>query len=368
MTVDRRIENINVYSEDPLITPTQLKKEFPHTDKHVETIRVARNRIFNIMDRKEHRLFVVVGPCSIHDVDAAMEYAVRLKKLAEEVNDTLMLVMRVYFEKPRTTVGWQGLINDPYLDGSGQIEEGLRQARKLLVDLAELGMPAAGEALDLVSPQYVQDLISWTAIGARTTESQNHRKMASALSTAVGFKNATNGDLAVAVNALLSAARSNHFLSVDPEGHVAVIRTKGNPYTHVVLRGGSNGPNYGTDEVATCEKLITAAGLDANIMVDCSHANSEKDPAKQLVVMDEITDQIINGNQSIIGLMIESNLEWGNQPIANGVGQLKYGVSVTDPCIDWNTTASAIRKMHQQLMGVLPKRNEGSHRKSAQKI
>ncbi len=357
MIVDSRIENINVSSEDPLITPSQLRREFPHTDKHVETIKIARNSIYNILDRKEHRLFIVVGPCSIHDVEAAIDYATRLKKLAEEVSDTLMLVMRVYFEKPRTTVGWQGLINDPYLDGSGQIEEGLRQARKLLVDLAELGMPAAGEALDLVSPQYVQDLISWTAIGARTTESQTHRKMASAISTAVGFKNATNGDLTVAINALLSAVRSNHFLSVDPEGHVAVIRTKGNPYTHVVLRGGNNGPNYSTDDIAMCEKQLSAAGLQSNIMIDCSHANSLKDPAKQLMVMEEVSRQILDGNQSIVGLMIESNLEWGNQPILGDRTQLKYGVSVTDSCIDWKTTENAIRKMHAQLIDILPRRN-----------
>jgi 3-deoxy-7-phosphoheptulonate synthase len=282
-----------------------------------------------------------------------------LKTLAEELQDTLFLVMRVYFEKPRTRVGWQGLINDPDLDGSGRIEEGLRLARKLLLELAELGLPTAGEALDLVSPQYVQDLISWTAIGARTTESQTHRKMASGFSSAVGFKNGTGGEVGVAIDAMFSAAHRNHFLSVDPSGRVAVVRTRGNPHTHVVLRGGSSRPNYDAESIAECEGLLRAAELRDNIMVDCSHGNSQKDPARQLTVLEDVTRQIEQGNRSIIAVMLESHLEAGNQPIPEDPRQLSYGVSVTDACIDWNATEAALREMRRRLVGVLPNRISG---------
>ena len=258
---NKRIENLNVYTEEPLLTPVELKKRFPLTDKAVQTVMTGQSTIKNILDRKDPRIFVVVGPCSIHDVEAARDYALRLKKLADEVDDTLFLLMRVYFEKPRTKTGWQGLINDPGLDGSGKLEEGLTLARELLLYVADLGLPAAGEALDLVSPQYIQDLFSWTAIGARTTESQTHRKMASGFSTTVGFKNGTNGNLTIAINAMHTAANPNSFISVDPEGHVAVIRTKGNKYTHIVLRGGESGVNYDADSIAGCENGIKGSRL-----------------------------------------------------------------------------------------------------------
>jgi len=265
--------------------------------------------------------------------------------------------MRVYFEKPRTRRGWQGFINDPYLDHSFQIEDGLKMARKLLLDIAEMGLPAAGEALDLVTPQYIQDLFSWTAIGARTTESQSHRKMASGLSSAVGFKNATNGDLNVAINAMHSAAGSHHFLSVDPAGHVAIIRTSGNPLTHIVLRGGSTKPNYEAEDIRTCENLLREADLPQNIMVDCSHANSGKNPEKQLDVLKDIATQINKGNKSIIALMIESNLKGGKQSIPADRADLQHGKSITDACLDWQTTADALKEFSKLLSGKLENRH-----------
>ncbi len=350
---NKRIENLNVYTEEPLLTPVELKKRFPLTDKAVQTVMIGQSTIKNILDRKDPRVFVVVGPCSIHDVEAARDYALRLKKLADEVDDTLFLLMRVYFEKPRTKTGWQGFINDPGLDGSGNLEEGLTLARELLLYVADLGLPAAGEALDLVSPQYIQDLFSWTAIGARTTESQTHRKMASGFSTTVGFKNGTNGNLAIAINAMHTAANPNSFISVDPEGHVAVIRTKGNKYTHIVLRGGDSGVNYDADSIAGCEKELREAGLPENIMVDCSHANSQSDPDKQLGVLEDITHQILEGNQSITGLMLESNIERGKQTIPSTGKALKYGVSITDACIDWRTTENALKQLREKLKGCL---------------
>lgn len=353
---DERIENIHVASEEPLLTPHQLKEAFPLSESAVATVMKGQHTIKEILARRDPRLLVIVGPCSIHDVDAAQEYATRLVALAEELEGSLFLVMRVYFEKPRTRVGWQGLINDPDLDGSGRIEEGLTLARRLLLQIAELGVPTAGEALDLVSPQYVQDLISWTAIGARTTESQTHRKMASGFTSAVGFKNGTDGSIGVAIDAMFSAAHSNHFLSVDPMGRVAVVRTKGNPDTHVVLRGGSGQPNYGAESVAECEALLRAAGLPENILIDCSHDNSRKDPARQVTVLNDVTEQIEQGNGSIVGLMLESHLEWGQQEIPENTKELRYGVSVTDACLDWMTTEKALRELRSRLKGVLPNR------------
>jgi 3-deoxy-7-phosphoheptulonate synthase len=350
---NKRIENLNVYTEEQLLTPVELKKQFPLTDKAVRTVMAGQSTIKNILDRKDPRVFVVVGPCSIHDTEAAKDYALRLKRLADEVDDTLFLLMRVYFEKPRTKTGWQGLINDPGLDGSGKLEEGLTFARELLLYLAELGLPAAGEALDLVSPQYIQDLFSWTAIGARTTESQTHRKMASGFSTTVGFKNGTNGNVTIAINAMHTAANPNSFISVDPEGRVAVIRTKGNRYTHIVLRGGESGVNYDSDSITGCEKELREAGLPENIMVDCSHANSQSDPDKQLGVLEDITHQILEGNQSITGLMLESNIERGKQAIPSTREALKYGVSITDACIDWRTTESTLKQLREKLKGSL---------------
>jgi 3-deoxy-7-phosphoheptulonate synthase len=350
------VDNVNVESQDLLLTPEQLKSEVPMSEQAKATIAASRQQIRDILDRKDHRVFLVVGPCSIHDPAAAMDYARRLKALSEEVADTLCLVMRVYFEKPRTSVGWKGLINDPYLNNTFQIEHGLKVGRQLLLDVTELGLPTSTEALDPISPQYMQDIISWSAIGARTTESQTHREMASGLSSAVGFKNGTDGGLPVAINAITAACNPHRFLGINGQGQAAVIRTKGNPYVHMVLRGGSKGPNFDAASIAECEQAMKKAGLQQNIMVDCSHANSSKDPARQPEVMQDVTEQIINGNQSIVGLMIESNINWGNQSIPENLDELEYGVSVTDACIDWETTEKAIRNMHQQLQTVLPKR------------
>jgi 3-deoxy-7-phosphoheptulonate synthase len=307
----KAVENINILSQDVLITPRDLKKELPISDAARKTITEGRLTIQNILDRKDPRLLVVVGPCSIHDVDAAKDYANRLKKLADEVSETLYVVMRVYFEKPRTTTGWKGLINDPYLNDSFKISEGLHVGRQLLLDIAEIGLPTATEALDPISPQYMQDLISWSAIGARTTESQTHREMASGLSSAVGFKNGTDGSLTVAMNALKSVASPHRFLGINSEGSVAIITTAGNPYAHVVLRGGDGKPNYDSVSVSLAEQELEKTGIPVNIMVDCSHANSNKNHELQPLVMENVTNQIIEGNKSIIGLMIESNLKPG---------------------------------------------------------
>ena len=309
------VENLNVQSQHVLITPNELKGELPLCDNSLDTVTTSRRIIRDILDRKDPRLFAVVGPCSIHDVDAAMEYAKRLRDLAEELKDTIYIVMRVYFEKPRTTVGWKGLINDPHINDSFKIEEGLHIGRKLLLDITRLGLPASTEALDPISPQYLQDLISWSAIGARTTESQTHREMASGLSSAVGFKNGTDGGLVVAINALNSVSRPHRFLGINGQGQVSVIHTKGNPYAHVVLRGGSGGPNYDSVHIKLCEQELEKANLRPNIMVDCSHANSNKNYELQPLVMENVTNQILEGNQSIVGVMIESNLGRGNQAI-----------------------------------------------------
>ncbi|MBH3310603.1 3-deoxy-7-phosphoheptulonate synthase [Pseudomonas mosselii] len=356
---DLPIDDLNVASNETLITPDQLKKEIPLSAKALQTVTAGREVVRNILDGKDHRLFVVVGPCSIHDIKAAHEYAERLKVLAEEVSDTLYLVMRVYFEKPRTTVGWKGLINDPYLDDSFKIQDGLHIGRQLLLDLAEKGLPTATEALDPISPQYLQDLISWSAIGARTTESQTHREMASGLSSAVGFKNGTDGGLTVAINALQSVSKPHRFLGINQEGGVSIVTTKGNAYGHVVLRGGNGKPNYDSVSVALCEQDLVKAKIKPNIMVDCSHANSNKDPALQPLVMENVANQILEGNQSIIGLMVESHLNWGCQAIPKNLDELQYGVSVTDACIDWAATEKTLRNMHAKLKDVLPKRQRG---------
>lgn len=353
---DNRVENLNIESHSVLVTPEGLKQKLPITDSSAAAVMEGRQVIRDILDRKDKRLFVVIGPCSIHDVDAAIEYGKRLKALSEKVNETIYIVMRVYFEKPRTTVGWKGLINDPHLNDSFEIEEGLHKARKLLLDLSEMGLPLATEALDPISPQYMQDLIAWSAIGARTTESQTHREMSSGLSCAVGFKNGTDGGLDVAINALKSVSYPHSFLGINPDGQVSIIRTKGNQYGHVVLRGGNGKPNYDSVSVALCEQALEKAGVQPNIMVDCSHANSSKDPALQPLVADNVTNQIIEGNKSIVGLMIESNLAWGNQSIPDNLADLEYGVSVTDACIDWDATEKALLQMHEKLKGVLTTR------------
>jgi 3-deoxy-7-phosphoheptulonate synthase len=326
------------------------------TETAASAVLKARETMQRILERKDPSLFVVVGPCSIHDISAAHEYAGRLKKLAGEVSESLFLVMRVYFEKPRTTTGWKGLINDPHMNDSFDVKEGIQQARKLLLDLAEMGLPAATEALDPIIPQYTSELISWYAIGARTTESQTHREMASGLSAPVGFKNGTDGSMQVAINAMLSVSHPHSFLGINRQGQVAIMRTSGNRYGHVVLRGGGGKPNYDSVTIALCEKELTAKKLRPNIVVDCSHANSSKDPALQPLVMRDCVNQIVEGNQSIVGMMLESHLNWGNQPIPEDLSQLKYGVSVTDACIDWETTEITLREASEKLKDVLQKR------------
>ena len=349
-------ENLNIASNEALITPDRLKSEIKLQGTAATSVQKARQAIFSILDRKDSRLFIVVGPCSIHDVDAALDYARRLQALAAKVADTLYLVMRVYFEKPRTSIGWKGLINDPYLDDSFKIEDGLRKGRKLLIDIAELGLPTSTEALDPISPQYLQDVIAWSAIGARTTESQTHREMSSGLSSAIGFKNGTDGGLMVAVNAMQSVSNPHRFLGINEQGQVSVVTTKGNPYAHVVLRGGSNGPNFDSVHVAQCEQALRKGGVSTNIMIDCSHANSSKDPNMQPLVLKDVTHQILEGNKSIIGVMLESNINAGNQSIPQDLSKLKYGVSVTDACMDWETTEKAILEMADKLRPVLAAR------------
>lgn len=351
-----QVDDLNVVSQELLIAPAVLKKKIPLTDKARDVVTQGREVVRNILDRKDHRIFVVIGPCSIHDVAAAKDYAQRLKKLADEVSDTIYVVMRVYFEKPRTTVGWKGLINDPYLDDSFKIEEGLHIGRQLLLDISEMGLPTATEALDPISPQYLHDLISWSAIGARTTESQTHREMASGLSSAVGFKNGTDGGLTVAINALQSVSKPHRFLGINTEGQVAIIHTRGNSYGHVVLRGGNGKPNYDSVSVAACEQALAKANVLPNIMVDCSHANSNKNHELQTLVMENVANQIVDGNNSIIGLMVESNIGAGNQSIPANLCDLKYGVSVTDACIDWETTERTLRQMRDTIKEALVKR------------
>ncbi|MFC3607009.1 3-deoxy-7-phosphoheptulonate synthase [Stutzerimonas tarimensis] len=353
---DLPIDDLNVASNETLITPDELKRELPLSPAAQRTVSTARQVVRDILDGKDNRLFLVIGPCSIHDLKAAHEYAGRLKALAEEVSDSLFLIMRVYFEKPRTTIGWKGLINDPYMDDSFKIQDGLHIGRKLLLELAEMGLPTATEALDPISPQYLQDLISWAAVGARTTESQTHREMASGLSSAVGFKNGTDGSLTVAINALQSVSSPHRFLGINQSGGVSIVTTKGNAYGHVVLRGGNGKPNYDSVSVAICEQELNKAGIKPNIMVDCSHANSNKDPALQPLVMENVANQILEGNQSIVGLMVESHLGWGNQSIPKSLGDLKYGVSITDACIDWETTEKAVLGMREKLKDILPTR------------
>ena len=351
-----RINNVNVQSQELLPTPEQVKRALPLSPGAMQTVVTGRATVRNILARRDPRLFVVVGPCSIHDVRAAGEYADRLQALAQEVSDTLCVIMRVYFEKPRTTVGWKGLINDPCMDDSFHIEQGLHLARELLLSIAERGLPAATEALDPITPQYLSDLVSWAAIGARTTESQTHREMASGLSMPVGFKNGTDGSLSVAINALESVSQPHHFLGINQDGQCAVFRTRGNPDAHIVLRGGGARPNYDSVSVAVCEQELAAHGLARNIVIDCSHGNSNKDPRLQPLVAEDCAHQVLEGNRSIVGLMLESNLQAGNQPIPRDRAQLRYGVSVTDPCIDWDTTEKLLRGLRAKLKPVLPTR------------
>ncbi|OCG01651.1 3-deoxy-7-phosphoheptulonate synthase [Gilliamella sp. wkB112] len=349
------LNNIRIRDEHMLITPEEIKNLYPLSSELEQKIASSRQTVVNILERRDHRLLIVCGPCSIHNPEAAIEYAHKLKKLSDELQDHLFIVMRVYFEKPRTTVGWKGMINDPHMDSSFDIEHGLKKARRLLLDITKIGLPIATEALDPNTPQYIGDLISWSAIGARTTESQTHREMASGLSMPVGFKNGTDGSLDVAINAMKSASMSHRFVGINQQGQVTVLQTMGNPHGHVILRGGKT-PNYDAENVALCEAQMQKAGLIPNLMIDCSHANSNKDYRNQPLVADTIIKQIAQGNNSIIGVMIESNLLEGNQSSEQPKENFKYGVSVTDACISWETTEELLRNMNHTLATSLVQR------------
>ena len=345
-TDDLRIINIQ-----ELVSPQEIIDSISPSDKGFATIINARNQIKNILNKSIKKFMIVVGPCSIHDVDAAKEYATRLKKLSSLLSDSCLIVMRVYFEKPRTVIGWKGLINDPDLDGSFKINKGIKIARKLLIDLAEMEIPCGHEFLDLVSPQYVSDLISWGAIGARTTESQSHRELASGLSCPVGFKNGTDGSLQIAIDAMNAARHSHSFLSVTKEGKSAIFNTAGNDDCHIIHRGGNNKSNFGSEDVKNSTRILEQNGMTANIMIDASHANSNKDFKMQSKVVDNVKDQLLSGEKNIIGIMLESNLEEGNQKIASR-DKLKYGQSITDSCIGWKETEDIILGLDDTLRRV----------------
>jgi len=332
-------ENLRVVSLKQLITPTKLKAELPLGRELTEKVLTDRQTVRDIIHLKDPRLLVVIGPCSIHDPVAALDYARRLGALAEQVKDWYFIVMRVYFEKPRTTIGWKGFINDPHLDDSCDMEYGLHAARQLMLDIVKLGLPVATEFLDPIVPQYTADLVSWSAIGARTTESQTHREMASGLSMPVGFKNATDGNIQIAINAIESASIPHSFLGIDQDGHTAVVTTAGNPNTHLVLRGGDKQPNFEVPEVTYAACKLEAAGLEPSLMVDCSHANASKIARNQVKVWEDILKQRAKGKSPVTGAMVESFLEEGTQKIS---ADLKYGLSITDPCIDWETTESML--------------------------
>ncbi len=341
--------DINVVETRALPSPAKLVAELPKTDAQAEFVTRTRRDLHRIIFTDDKRLLLVVGPCSIHDLEAGREYARRLAILATEVSDRIMIVMRVYFEKPRTTVGWKGLVMDPHLDGSHDIATGLKLARSFLGEVLDLGLPTATELLDPITPQYIADLVCWSAIGARTTESQTHRQMASGLSMPLGFKNGTDGTLGSATNAIKAAAQPQTFLGINIEGEASAVVTRGNPDCHIVLRGGSNGSNYSPDHIAATEAQLNKAGLHNSILVDCSHDNSDKNPAQQPEVMRALLTQITAGNRSIMGAMIESNLEAGKQNFPQPKDQLRYGVSITDGCIDWKTTEALIREIHTAL-------------------
>ena len=343
-----KLDNVNIDNQEILITPEELKRQLPATEEVKRGISQNREIVRSIIDGTDKRLLLVVGPCSIHNPREAIDYAERLKALSESVNDKLFIVMRAYFEKPRSTVGWKGLINDPHLDDSFKIAEGLAMARKLLLEISKLGLPLANEALDPITPQYLQELFSWTAIGARTSESQTHREMASGLSCPVGFKNGTDGSLDVALNALQSVKSPHRFLGISPDGKVSIVTTKGNAHAHVVLRGGTNGPNYYPENIAVCEEELESIGATQAIMVDCSHANSNKDHTKQGSVLKAVAEQISVGNKSIRGVMLESNLKPGNQKVDSSQ-ELQYGVSITDACIGWEETERLLKDFHKAL-------------------
>jgi len=352
----QQTENLNVVSFELMPSPAEVQASLPLSEAAAQTVVQGRRALEAILDGRDRRLFVVVGPCSIHDPVAGLDYARRLRALADEVSGTMLLVMRVYFEKPRTSLGWKGFINDPHMDDSFRVDEGMARARRFLLDVNELGLPCGTEALDPIAPQYYGDLVAWTAIGARTSESQTHREMSSGLSTPVGFKNGTDGDVDAAVNAILSAAGAHAFLGINGQGRTAIVRTRGNRYGHVVLRGGGGRPNFDTVSISLTEQALTKAKLAHNVVVDCSHANSWKKPELQPLVMKDVVHQIREGNRSVVGMMVESFLEQGSQPIPADLGKLRYGCSVTDACVGWDTTVEMLRGAHEVLKDVLPRR------------
>jgi 3-deoxy-7-phosphoheptulonate synthase len=347
----QRTSDINVVETRPLPSPSALLAQAPKTERQADFVTRSRQSIHRLIFTDDRRLLLIVGPCSIHDVDAGREYAARLAALAREVEDRVMIVMRVYFEKPRTTVGWKGLIMDPHLDASYDIAAGLRLARRFLGDVLDLGLPTATELLDPITPQYIADLVCWSAIGARTAESQTHRQMASGLSMPMGIKNGTDGSVQTAINAIRAASQPQTFLGINIDGAASAVVTAGNPNCHIVLRGGAAGPNYGPEHIARTERLLESAGLIRSILVDCSHDNSLKKPERQPEVMRDLMAQIAAGNASIMGAMIESNLAAGSQPFPQPLENLRRGVSITDGCIGWETTEALVREVHASLAG-----------------
>lgn len=348
MSNQNHLSNTHIQESHTLITPEQLRKKLPISHAAEKAVIKFRKEIEQILEFQDSRKFVVVGPCSIHDLKSAEEYSQKLKVLSDKVQDKLLLIMRVYFEKPRTTVGWKGLINDPDMDDSFQIEKGLLIARELLIKINELGLPAATEALDPIIPQYIGELISWAAIGARTTESQTHREMASGLSMPVGFKNGTDGGIKVALNALESAKSPHNFLGINHKGQVSTFKTKGNAYGHIILRGGSK-PNFDAESIMQAEESLKKANLPPRIVIDCSHGNSNKDYKLQAGVFENVIQQVVDGNTSIVGMMLESNLFEGSQAMPSDLQELKYGVSVTDKCIGWEETEKIILAAYHRL-------------------
>jgi len=344
-----KVDNLNIRELKPLPTPREIREAIPLSGEVSNVVIGGRESVKGIIGRRDPRFMVVVGPCSIHDYDASLEYARRLQKLKREIEDTILVVMRAYFEKPRTTLGWKGLLYDPHLDESDDILEGVALSRKLLREIAVLELPAATEILDPIVPQYLCDMVAWAAIGARTAESQIHRQMASGLSMPIGFKNSTDGNLSVAIDAIRSASSPHAFLGINEEGRASVATTRGNPNGHLVLRGGTQGPNYGSEYVAFAEVRLRKAGVSSGILVDCSHANSGKDPSRQRVVLEDVVNQIEEGNRSIVGVMLESFLHEGNQPLPFPPENLRYGVSVTDKCIGWEETEELLRKLAEVL-------------------
>lgn len=345
----QKVTDTRVVSSVQLPSPHELETELPRDGKQVEFVARMRHEIHDVIQGNDSRLIVVVGPCSIHDLTAGREYAEKLKKVVDELNDRLLILMRVYFEKPRTTTGWKGLIMDPYLNGTYDIPAGLRMAREFLGEVLDLGLPTATELLDPITPQYIADSISWAAIGARTVESQTHRQMASGLSMPVGFKNSTAGDCDVAINAIVAATNEQTFLGITPEGKASALTTSGNPDCQIILRGGSGGPNYAAEHVAQVVSKAKYAGINPSIMIDCSHGNSTKIAERQPIVLDDVLKQIISGNDYIHSVMVEGNLKGGSQKMPLNLDELEYGVSITDACLDWATTEKMLRNAHAAL-------------------